>query len=63
MRARGGGSIIQVSSTFASRGVDGLAAYSAAKAAVAGMAKNAATSYVRDRIRVNSLHPGLVTRR
>jgi NAD(P)-dependent dehydrogenase (short-subunit alcohol dehydrogenase family) len=60
MRARGGGAVVQVSSTFAKRGVPELAGYSATKAAVAGLAKNAAMSYVGDNIRVNSLHPGLI---
>ena len=60
LRRRGGGSIVQISSTFASRGVPMLAAYSATKAAVAGLAKNAAMSYVGDGIRVNSVNPGLI---
>ena len=60
MRERGGGSIVQISSTFASRGVPELAGYSTTKAAVAGLAKHAAMSYVGDNIRVNSLHPGLI---
>ena len=60
MKRRGGGSIVQVSSVFASRGVSGLSAYSATKAAVAGLARNAAITYVKDNIRVNSLHPGLI---
>jgi NAD(P)-dependent dehydrogenase (short-subunit alcohol dehydrogenase family) len=60
LRERGGGAIVQVSSTFAKRGVPELAAYSTTKAAVAGLAKNAAMSYVGDNIRVNSLHPGLI---
>jgi len=60
MRERGGGAIVQISSTFAARGVPELAGYSTTKAAVAGLTKNAAVSYVRDGIRVNSLHPGLI---
>ena len=60
MRLRGGGSIVQISSTFSSRGVNGLAGYCSTKAAVAGLARSAAMSYVRENIRVNSLHPGLV---
>lgn len=60
MRERGSGSIVQISSTFASRAINGLAAYSTSKAAVAGLARNAAITYVREGIRVNSLHPGLV---
>jgi NAD(P)-dependent dehydrogenase (short-subunit alcohol dehydrogenase family) len=60
LRARGGGAIVQISSTFASRGVPELAGYSTTKAAVAGLTKNAAVSYVGDGIRVNSVHPGLI---
>jgi cyclopentanol dehydrogenase len=59
MRARGGGAIVQTSSTFASRGVPELAGYSSTKGAVAALAKHAAMAYVGDGVRVNSLHPGL----
>jgi NAD(P)-dependent dehydrogenase (short-subunit alcohol dehydrogenase family) len=59
MRLRGGGAIVQTSSTFAKRGVPELAGYSTTKGAVAALAKHAAMAYVGDGIRVNSLHPGL----
>jgi len=60
LRRRGGGVIVQVSSTFAVRGVPMLAAYSASKAAVAALARHAAVAYARDGIRVNAIHPGLI---
>ena len=60
LRRRGGGAIVQVSSTFGSRGVPVLGAYGTSKAAVAGLAKHAAMAFVGDGIRVNSVHPGLV---
>jgi NAD(P)-dependent dehydrogenase (short-subunit alcohol dehydrogenase family) len=60
LRRRGGGAIVQVSSTFAVRGVPMLAAYSATKAAVAALTRHAAVAYVHDGIRVNAIHPGLI---
>ncbi|MGH2888699.1 MAG: SDR family NAD(P)-dependent oxidoreductase [Solirubrobacteraceae bacterium] len=60
MRRRGGGAIVQVSSTFAVRGVAMLAAYTASKGAVAALARHAAIAYAADNIRVNSIHPGLI---
>lgn len=60
MRQQHKGSIVNVSSIWGIVGASGVAAYQASKAAVRMMSKNAALSYVRDGIRVNSLHPGLV---
>lgn len=60
MREIGGGSIVNISS------VDGLVsaptaiAYSAAKHAVTGMTKGAATELGQYGIRVNSVHPGII---
>lgn len=61
MQEKHSGSIVNVSSIWGLVGSDGVAAYQASKAAVWMMSKNAALSYVADGIRVNSLHPGLVS--
>jgi 3alpha(or 20beta)-hydroxysteroid dehydrogenase len=58
MRAAGGGSIINVSSTAGLLGLPGLAAYGASKWALRGLTKTAAVELGPDRIRVNSIHPG-----
>jgi 3alpha(or 20beta)-hydroxysteroid dehydrogenase len=60
MQKQQNGSIVNVSSIWGIVGTSGVSAYQASKAAVRMMSKNAALSYVRDGIRVNSLHPGLV---
>jgi NAD(P)-dependent dehydrogenase (short-subunit alcohol dehydrogenase family) len=61
MRARGGGSIVNVSSIWGLVGAPGVAAYQASKGAVTLMTKNAAMTYAPEGIRVNSVHPGLIT--
>jgi NAD(P)-dependent dehydrogenase (short-subunit alcohol dehydrogenase family) len=58
MRKVGGGSIISTSSLAGLRGVAGLTAYSAAKAAVVNLTESAAIELGRDRIRVNCICPG-----
>ncbi|MEU6035539.1 glucose 1-dehydrogenase [Actinomadura sp. NPDC047616] len=58
MRAAGGGSIVNVSSTEGFIGAAGLAAYSASKFGVRGLTKAAARELGPDGIRVNSIHPG-----
>jgi NAD(P)-dependent dehydrogenase (short-subunit alcohol dehydrogenase family) len=58
MRKVGGGSIISTSSVAGLRGVSGLAAYSAAKAAVISITESAAIDLGHDRIRVNCICPG-----
>ena len=58
MRKVGGGSIISTSSVAGLRGVAGLAAYSAAKAAVISITESAAIDLGHDRIRVNCICPG-----
>lgn len=60
MRRTGGGSIINTSSIWGKVGAAGVSAYTASKAAVSHMSKNAALTYVGDNIRVNSLHPGII---
>ncbi len=58
MQKRGGGSIINLSSTDGMVGGGFSAAYSAAKGANWLLAKTAAVQYAPENIRVNSLHPG-----
>ncbi|MFC3172772.1 SDR family NAD(P)-dependent oxidoreductase [Novosphingobium bradum] len=60
MQARGGGSIINMSSTAGLRGSTGMAGYSASKGAVRLFTKAVANEHARDNIRVNSVHPGLI---
>lgn len=48
------------SSIWGTAGAAGAAPYQAAKGAVRTMTKNAAISYAKDNIRVNSVHPGIV---
>ncbi|HVX22791.1 MAG TPA: glucose 1-dehydrogenase [Acidimicrobiales bacterium] len=60
MRAAGGGSIVNVSSTAGIEGMEYLTAYAASKFAITGMTKCAAIELGRYGIRVNSVHPGSV---
>lgn len=60
MLAGGSGSIINVSSIWGNAAVAGAHAYHATKGAVRNMSKNAAITYAKDGVRVNSLHPGFV---
>jgi NAD(P)-dependent dehydrogenase (short-subunit alcohol dehydrogenase family) len=60
MLAQGRGSIINVSSIWGNAAVGGAHAYHATKGAVRTMSKNAAITYAKDGIRVNSLHPGFI---
>ncbi|MEO8304526.1 MAG: SDR family oxidoreductase [Betaproteobacteria bacterium] len=59
MRARGGGSIVNIASNAALRGV-GSAAYCASKWGVRGLAKVAALEFGAAGIRVNTVCPGVV---
>ncbi len=58
LKAAGGGSIVNLSSTAGISGYNGMVAYSASKWAVRGMTKVAAAELGRFGIRVNSVHPG-----
>ncbi len=58
MRKSGGGSIISTLSVAGLRGISGLTAYSAAKAAVVSLTQSAAIELGRDLIRVNCICPG-----
>ena len=60
MQARGGGSIINMSSIAWMRGAPGLPVYAAAKAAIVGFTNSLARSLGPDRIRVNAIAPGMV---
>jgi NAD(P)-dependent dehydrogenase (short-subunit alcohol dehydrogenase family) len=58
MRTAGAGSIVNISSSWGLVAGEGGAAYHAAKGGVTVLSKNAAVTYARDGIRVNSVHPG-----
>lgn len=61
MRRAGGGSMVNVSSVGGIVAFAGIVGYTASKWAVRGMTKTAAQEFGPDGIRVNSLHPGIVT--
>lgn len=60
MQARGGGSIINMSSIAWMRGAPALPTYAAAKAAIVGFTNSLARLVGPDRIRVNAIAPGMV---
>lgn len=59
MRAAGGGSIVNISSAAGLFGLAFTAGYGASKWGVRGLSKIAAVELASDRIRVNSVHPGM----
>lgn len=56
----GGGSIVNMSSIAALRGIPGVSVYGIAKAGVQILSKSIALEYADQGIRCNSLHPGLI---
>jgi NAD(P)-dependent dehydrogenase (short-subunit alcohol dehydrogenase family) len=60
MRKAGSGSIINLSSIYGLIGAGDIPPYHAAKGAVREMSKNDAISYAKEKIRVNSVHPGFI---
>jgi NAD(P)-dependent dehydrogenase (short-subunit alcohol dehydrogenase family) len=62
MKKRGGGSIVNIGSMWASQAVGATpsSAYSAAKAGVHALTRNLAIEFAADRIRVNAIAPAVV---
>ncbi|NUT44446.1 MAG: SDR family oxidoreductase [Thermoactinospora sp.] len=60
MRASGGGAVVNLSSVAGLTALPGTGGYGASKWGVRGLTKIAALEFGRDRIRVNSVHPGMI---
>lgn len=60
LRAAGGGSVVNISSTAGLVGIPGHAAYGSTKFALRGLTRSAALDLAADGIRVNSVHPGAI---
>jgi NAD(P)-dependent dehydrogenase (short-subunit alcohol dehydrogenase family) len=60
MVAAGGGSIVNISSLAGERGCAGMAPYTAAKHAVAGLTRTAALEFAAAGVRINAVAPGPV---
>ncbi|MCW5936291.1 MAG: glucose 1-dehydrogenase [Fimbriimonadaceae bacterium] len=60
MLRAGGGSIVNVSSIYGIISAPDIPAYHASKGAVRSMTKTDALLYAKDKIRVNSVHPGFI---
>ncbi|GGM14649.1 SDR family NAD(P)-dependent oxidoreductase [Nakamurella endophytica] len=63
VRAAGGGAVVTVSSVHAVAGAPGQGAYAASKAGIAGLTRQVAVDYARDRIRANAVLVGSVDTR
>lgn len=60
LRLSGGGSIVNLSSIYGIIGAADVPPYHASKGAVRIMSKTDALLYAKDRVRVNSVHPGFI---
>ncbi|NSC21947.1 SDR family oxidoreductase [Streptomyces albus subsp. chlorinus] len=58
MAARGGGSVVNISSTAAGLGMPGMAVYGATKAAVESLTRTWAAEFAASNVRVNAVAPG-----
>lgn len=58
LRKQGGGSIVNIASIVATKGVKDRIVYSASKGAVVAMSRAMATELIRENIRVNCVSPG-----
>lgn len=61
MRARGGGSIVNIASISALRATPGIVGYGTSKWALRGLTHNAAAELAADKVRVNLVLPGAVS--
>jgi 3alpha(or 20beta)-hydroxysteroid dehydrogenase len=60
LRAAGGGSVVNISSIAGLTGIRGHTAYGSSKFGLRGLTRCAALDLAADRIRVNSVHPGVI---